>query len=332
MSVYRCYDCKIILCENCGGRRHIALNPCHTIQPLSDSYILQHQFIHADNSSSICDIQCLSNGMLLVTSTAFEKEIMICSLNEKQKQFVSVKQGAHKIAVIDKDNVAMSSRVRQNRTALGDMQDSVAIFNIEKKQAVYFITCDPVLWESSRPFFCLENQFYAPSFKKGLNVHDMSGTLMRNIKLDFVPSDMCCHVDSQRIYCLNSDSSELICVDKHGNSIFTFTFLNIPDLHSLTLDNDGNILVLCRKSDSCLNCVIKVLSNGKSCESVISNIQMSTGYKSYIDKDMMCPPFQCHEDNSYCISVDRLRNAVVIGIDSTVYIYEKNEKICTFIK
>ncbi|VDI57799.1 Hypothetical predicted protein, partial [Mytilus galloprovincialis] len=139
-----------------------------------------------------------------------------------------------------------------------------------------------------------------------IKVVDSSETEQRGIKLSFTPYDMCYDVQSQRIYCIDYKNRKLNCIDRDGNIIFSFADTNVTNLHRITIDNDGNVLVLCIKRGDSLDCVIKVNSGGKLSEVVITNIEMP--------------------DIFSCMSFHRLTNTVVIGVDTYVYIYKEDPK------
>ncbi|CAG2212157.1 unnamed protein product [Mytilus edulis] len=91
-----------------------------------------------------------------------------------------------------------------------------------------------------------KNELYIGN-KYGIVVFDMSGSVKRRMTLSFTPCDKCYDVDSQRIYCIVREHSKLICIDKDGNDIFTFTNPNMTKVKDLTIDNEGNVVVLCTK-------------------------------------------------------------------------------------
>ncbi|CAC5417541.1 unnamed protein product [Mytilus coruscus] len=83
-------------------------------------------------------------------------------------------------------------------------------------------------------------------------------TEKRRIDLSFRPKDMCYDVDSQRIYCIDSNNSALNCIDRDGTIIFTFADPHWIKLKCLTIDTEGNVLVLRvnTQRDCNLGCVI----------------------------------------------------------------------------
>ncbi|CAG2188079.1 unnamed protein product [Mytilus edulis] len=192
--------------------------------------------------------------------------------------------------------------VDKNTVSVLMKNDSVAIVDIQQNHVQYIR--NNAIPNSSNAFIYIENEFYI-SDKYGIVVIDMSGSVKRRITLSFTPCDMCYDVDSQRIYCIDSEHSQLICIDRDGNDIFTFTDPNMTNLTDLTIDNEGNVLVLCEPEVDNSKHVIKVDSNGEKSEEVITNINISTS--------LHCPR----------ICYDHSTNSVVIGLDDKVYIYKK---------
>ncbi|CAG2236408.1 unnamed protein product [Mytilus edulis] len=293
MSVYKCYDCNKLLCRDCSRKHDNEENyQRHVIQLISDSFILNCKFrvtrnIHND---TINDLKCLPNGELIV-SIAIEKTVKTFSAIGIQRHNIHLEYNPLKMIVVDKNTVAV---IFINRSlAIVDMQQN-HVQNIRNIA-------------SSRAFIYIENEFYmCDGFD--IVVRDMSGSVKRRITLSFTPYDMCYDVDSQHIYCIDREHSQLICIDRDGNDIFTFTDPNMTNLNDFTIDDQGNVLVLCRKEDNISRyCVIKVDSNGEKSEVVITNIKTS----SYNPR----------------ICYDHLTKSVVIALDDEVYIYKKNESV-----
>ncbi|CAC5379377.1 unnamed protein product [Mytilus coruscus] len=292
MSVYNCYDCNKVLCEDCS-RKHNDENKyqSHLMQLISDSFILNCKFSLDPNSPyyrSISDIKCLPNGEVVVAVLG-QPEVMTFSVSGKRRHVIILEECVWKMDVLDKNTVA------------GFLKNhSVAIVDIQQNHVQYVRGTAEGCRIGSLIY--IENQFYVVN-TLGIIVIDMSGSVKRRIKLSFTPYVMCYAGDSQRIYCINSDNSELICIDRDGTIVFTFTDPSMTNLKTLTIDNEGNVFVLCRKGDDNSGYVIKVDSNDKSSEVVITNIKMST-YRS-------------------CICFHSLTNSVVIGEDDKVNVYKK---------
>ncbi|VDI26335.1 Hypothetical predicted protein [Mytilus galloprovincialis] len=289
MSVYKCYDCKKVLCKDCSTKHNDDTKlHHHLMQLMSDKFILNCKFSLKEFVTckrTLTDIEYLPSGLLIVAVERFPSELQICSVSGKQKHAIYLNNYPRKIDVVDKNTVAVSLTNK-----------SIAIVDIQQHHI-----CGTAINLIQDSFIYIENQFYVAN-RLGIDVIDMSGDVKRRIDLSFTPYDMCYDVDSQRIYCM--DSSKLICIDRDGNDIFTLVDPNWTELRDLTIDNEGNVLVLQRNAGRGLGCVIKVDPNGKSNEVLITNIHL--------------PMF-----TSTRISFHRLTNSVVIGVDDTVYIYKK---------
>ncbi|CAC5373147.1 unnamed protein product [Mytilus coruscus] len=245
----------------------------------------------------ISDSECLPNGLVIVAcynllGTQFE--VMAFSVIGEKTHVMRLEKYPKRMVVVD-----------QNTVAVFLINNSVAIVDIQQNHVKYLR--DIAKNQSLGSFICIENQFYVGD-ELGITVIDMSGDINRRIKLSFVPHEMCYDVNSQRVYCINSDYSKLIGIDRDGTIIFTFADPNWTKLKSLTIDNDGNVLVLRTNAVHDLGSVIKVDSNGKTSDVVITNIQLSE--------------FNLNS----CICFHHSTNSVVIGVHSTVYIYKKKMK------
>ncbi|VDI72376.1 Hypothetical predicted protein [Mytilus galloprovincialis] len=297
MSVYNCYDCNTVLCKDCS-RKHKDenKNQRHLMQLISNSFILNFKFRATLFSyhKSISDIKYLPNGELIVL-IARENAVKTFSVTGIQRHNIRLEDNPLKMTVVDKNTVAV---LLINR--------SLAIVDIQQNHVQYIR--DIAIPYSSDTLIYIKNEFYISYFimRDGIVVIDMSGSVKRHIPLSFTPYDMCYDVDSQRIYCLDREHGKLICIDRDGNGIFTFTDPGMTDLIDLTIDNEGNVLGLCRNDDSSGN-VIKVDSNGEKSKEVITNI-----------KTLYVYPRICY---------DYFTNSVVIASDIEVYIYKKNERV-----
>ncbi|CAG2199071.1 unnamed protein product [Mytilus edulis] len=212
---------------------------------------------------------------------------MTFSVSGKQKHDIQLENRQRMMDVVDKNTVAVLLS-----------NNSVAIVDIQQNN-VQYIRNIAIPYGSGTSIY-IENQFYVDD-ELGIIVFDMSETVNRRIELSFTPRNMCYDVESQLIYCYTSVNSTLVCIARDDTIAFTFHDPIWTNLHRITIHNDGNLLVLCRKGDhGKTGYVIKVDSNDKSSEVVIRNIKMS----SYIS----------------CICFDRLQNSVVIGVDDTVHL------------
>ncbi|CAG2227946.1 unnamed protein product [Mytilus edulis] len=296
MSVYKCYDCNQVLCRDCS-RKHgnTEKYSTHLMQLISDSFILNFKFSLEDDVYGlqfINDIKCLPDGE--VVAAVYNKgklELLVFSISGKQRHVIQLDNIPRKMDVVDKNTVAVLLE-----------KDIVAIIDIQQNH-VQYIRNIAMPYGLGTSFIYIENEFYIDE-AFGIVVIDMSGSVKRCITLSFKPYDMCYDVKSQHIYCIDSKCGQLICIDRDGTNIFTFTAPSMTNLTDLTIDNEGNVLVLCRnEDDNSRYSVIKVDSNGEKSEVVITNINTS-----------LLDPHICY---------DHLTNSVVIGLDNKVYIYKK---------
>lgn len=314
MSVYKCFDCDVCFCLDCSKIHNERITDTHhATQPISNNYMLKSILDIRDLFTYIRDIKCLHDGLLAVTH---DRHLLLMSVDGKQKQIISLKGNAGKISVVNRYNVAV---LLEN----GQIGLCVVIEDIQQRQKNQYIHNEGISVSLNSPFICTENQFYVASYT-GINVTDMSGVFKTYHEIGFTPWDMCYNPHTQRIYCIKKDHSHLYCIDTAGNIIFTFAGPNKQYLHSLTMENDVHVLLLCSKKDDETNRVISVDYNGKLNEVEITNIKMAKLEQLGIDTIL----------NNYfsrsCISFHRLTNSVVVGVNSTIYIYGKKQ-MCEFV-
>lgn len=292
MSVYKCYDCITVVCLDCF-RKH--KDQQHLLQLISDSFILNDKFTLSGKLSPLMEIAYLPGGLLVVVYNGDLNSYSVSGIHTHVKSFV---EQTDKIAVVDKSTVAV---------ILVNSYLKVAMVNLQQNN-IQYLEYEDILMNFPSSIIYIENQLYvADNF--GINIIDLSRTVKERIELSFIPRYMCYDVDLQRIYCVDRDSIKLICIDRDGTVQFTFADPNWTNIKSLTIDNSGNVLVICVKGDDDFMCVAKVDCDGKSSDVVISNIKMSSLYPNT------------------CMCFHHLNNSVVIGRRNTVYIYEKEAKV-----
>ncbi|CAG2227755.1 unnamed protein product [Mytilus edulis] len=221
MSVYKCYDCNKVLCKDCS-RKHDNEEKyiSHAMQPISDTFIMNCKW---QIEQYVCDIECLPNGEIIVTGW-LHPQIILFSVSGKQRAALQLESKPRQIVVVDKTTVAVFL-----------LTNDLAIVDIQQNHVQYIR--NNAIPNSSDTLIYIENEFYI-SNKHGIVVIDMSGSVKRRITLSFTPCDMGYDVDSQRIYCIVSEHSQLVCIDRDGNDIFTFTNPNMTNLTDLTIDNE----------------------------------------------------------------------------------------------
>ncbi|VDI35533.1 Hypothetical predicted protein [Mytilus galloprovincialis] len=300
MSVVKCFDCNKNMCKECICIMHnsASKDPMHLMQPLSDSYILNCKL--RVKVLWLNDLKYLPNGLLVATTRTHGEELITFSVNEKQKQYIPLSGDSFRLAVKDENTVAVLTKILNKRP-------SVAIVDITQRRVIRYMNNTIIPLQSYSPFIFIENQLYF-GVNSSVTVTDMSGNIQRRIKLSFTPYDIGYDVASRRIYFIDRDNCRLYCIDKDGNNIFTFTDPENKNFHSLTIDNNGNVLVLCTKRDHNSVCVMKVDSVGESSEVLITNIQGPI---------------------ISCICFHHMTNSVVIAVNDTVNIYKRNEQVCS---
>lgn len=296
MSLDKCNECNIVLCKDCSSEHKIAtMNRIHSIQP--DGYILNTKFSVDEKFSSIRDIKCLPNGLIIATTSGY-KQIMVFSSNGEQRQSLSVDGNPVRICVVDSTTILVSLWKECGTF-------SMAKVDIQQRCVLQYVTNNHLEWNSLSPFLYMENQLYV-ACNSTIVVIDMSGKIERVIDPGFTPYDMCYDCDSEHIYCIDQYYRKLFCIDKSGRRIFTFADQNMKNSHSLTIDKSGNVLVPCTNKAGYPGYVTKVNYKDQSSRVVITNIQILT-----------------HKSNS-CICFDLSTNSMLIGVDDMIYIYKND--------
>lgn len=257
-------------------------------------YILNSKLSLAAKVSTVHDMKFSYDGLLVV---AFDRQIMTCSVDGRQKQFMSLNDGPKRIVVVDRNTIAVS---------LAKSTFSVAIINIQQRHVIQYINTEYMDWQS--PFACIENQLYvAVGFD--IIVIDMSGNKKRRIPLGFISFDIYYDVDLKRMYCMDKVNSRLVGINKHGNTKFTFPDPNMEHARQITTDNEGNILLICHEKDDNSGYVMKIFSKRNPDINATTKLPM---------KRLSCDCFICF---------NRLTNSLVVSNADTVYIYTKKERV-----
>lgn len=300
MSVVKCFDCNKNMCKECICIMHngASKDPIHLMQPLSDSYILNCKL--RVKVLWLNDLKYLPNGLLVATTSTHGEELITFSVNEKQKQYIPLSGDSFRLAVKDENTVAVLTKKLNKRP-------SVAIVDITQRRVIRYMNNIIIPLQSYSPFIFIENQLYF-GVNSSVTVTDMSGNIQRRIKLSFTPYDIGYDVASRRIYFIDRDDCRLYWIYKNNNKIFSYPYPTCANFYSLTIDNNGNVLVLCTKRNHVSFCVIKVNSVDNSSEVVITNIQ---------------------GPNISCICFHHKTNSVIIAVNDTVNIYKRNEHVCS---
>ncbi|CAG2245400.1 unnamed protein product [Mytilus edulis] len=297
MPVYRCYECSNVLCNDCCINHDKLTNTkYHTFQSTNDKMLLNNKF---EVSNEIFDMKALPGGLLVIALFRSDK-LLTYSVSDKQRNEISVGGMTCGIAILDRNTVVVML------THGYDVANSIAIVDIRQKQVIQHV--DVTLGFPSYsyiPMFYTDDQLYIS--RSGITVMDMSGTVDRKIDLGFRPTDMCYDTKAARIYCIDYSEKKLICIDRDGNTIFTFTDTGLTNAQRLTIDNEGYVLILCLISYGENFEIHRVSPDGKSGEVIITGKQLNYNYFS--DVSSIC--FQEESDE------------VVIGIKETVYTYKK---------
>ncbi|VDI04496.1 Hypothetical predicted protein, partial [Mytilus galloprovincialis] len=262
MPVYRCYECSNVLCNDCCiNHDKLTDTEYHTFQSTNDKMLLNNKF---EVSNRINDMKALPGGLLVIALFNRDK-LLTYSVSDKQRNEISVGGLTNSIAMLDRNTVVVML------TRDYDVANSIAIVDIRQKQVIQHVDVTLDLPPYSYiPMFYTDDQLYISSYSV-ITVMDMSGTIDREIDLGFEPRDMCYDTKAARIYCIDYSEKKLICIDRDGNTIFTFTDPGLTNPKRLTIDNEGYVLILCHEDYNVQNIkVYRISPDGKSGEVIIT--------------------------------------------------------------
>ncbi|CAG2239422.1 unnamed protein product [Mytilus edulis] len=245
-------------------------------------------------------MKALPGGLLVIALVRSDK-LLTYSVSDKQRNEISVGGMTCGIAILDRNTVVVML------TRYYPAVNSIAIVDIRQKQVIQHV--DLTFGSPSYlyiPMFYTDDQLYISS-QSGITVTDMSGAVDREIDLGFEPTDMCYGTKAARIYCIDYSEKKLICIDRDGNTIFTFTDTGLTNANRLTIDNEGYVLILSPEEYNVKNFkVYRISPDGKSGEVIITGKQNESKRRRF---------------SSICFQEES--DEVVIGINETVYTYKK---------
>lgn len=300
LSVFKCYECNVFLCPGCC-KKHTKepKKSNHAIQPIRDRYMMNYKFVPFEKTTWIRDITSLKNGLLVILTDAEKNAVTTCSVKGASKHRIPVEETPHRTAVVDLDTVAvLCCRTKDDHiipyTFIVTIVDTLQRYIVQRISSESKFNVIPAL-------IFIENQFYLTT-DSDMIVMDMQGIIKRGIKPMFKSYDVCNDAGTRQIICIDRQKSELNCIDEEGNIQFAFTDREMKDPCGLTLDDESNVLVLCKIKNKNLFYVIKVDSEKRSSEIVITNIKNNR-------HPHIC--FNCPT------------KSIIVGCGESVYMYKK---------
>lgn len=299
MPVNRCYECSNVLCHDCYLMHDkLTKTEDHAFHSINDTMQLNNKF---EVFGEIFDITALPAGLLVIALYSSDT-LLTYSVSNKERHEISIGGGPLCIATVDSNTVAVQLTYDLYRNV-----DAIKIVDVRQRQIIQHVDVTRDLLFHGLCGMCyIKDQFYI-SNRSGIVVINMSGTLVRKIDLGFKPTVMCYDDKTVRIYYIDFSENKLICIDKDGKTIFTFTDTDLRDAQRLTLDKEGYLLILCHKDSKFDNFKVhRINCDGKSNE-VIITWKHNNIIKNYFR--VIC--FQEESDE------------VFIGIEKTVFNYKK---------
>lgn len=294
-KMYKCYECNKVLCYECYLKHD---KEDHTFQSINDKLQLNKNI---EVSTWIVDMKVVSDEILVIALHDMQiLETYMYHGDSWHRNEIKVGGKPCNIAVMDIDNVVIL--LAQTRGKISSMKKvDIRTGQVVKLESVN--TMSPVdFYESRCPFSYIRDRLYF-GVNSGIKVTNMSGELDRKIDLEITPREICYDAESARIYCFDYSAEQIISIDREGHIINTFTNSSLKDPKSVTIDGDGNILILCKEEHNCFK-VHRISEDGKSSDIIITLKQ----HKSYI-----------YEFASICFHKEK--DSIIIGLNSTVYFY-----------
>ncbi|CAC5375169.1 TTN [Mytilus coruscus] len=303
LPVNRCYECSTVLCDDCYHKHdELTYAQCrHTFQSFNDELQLNNTF---KVSSMIVDMKALPGGILVIALRSREM-LLTRFVSDKQQNEIQIGGLPYSIAIVDRSTVVVLL------TNTYEKVDSIEIVDVTQKQVIQHI--DIPLIDFSPPFllcplFYIDDELYINS-RSGITVMDMSMTRDREIHLGFTPIDMCYDSKAARIHCIDEPEKHLICIERNGKTVFSFKDLSLTDMKRLTIDGEGNVLILChKKCDFTKFKVHRISRDGKSSDVIIRS-KLNNGFSAY-------------KFSSICFHEEL--DSVVIGFMDKVLVYKND--------
>lgn len=299
MFVYRCYECRHVLCGECFLKHdELSNTKHHTFQSTNNEMLLSNRF---EVSDLIVDMKALPGG-LLVFALRNSEWLLTYSFSDNQQYEISLSRLPCSIEIVDKNTVVV---------LLANPYDkfySIKIIDIRQSQVIQHVdmTFDLPFYLFC-PMFFTHDQLYIRS-QLGITVTNMSGKIDRKIDLGFEPSDICYDEKAASIFCINPLEKKLICIDRDGNRIFTIFDPSLKDAKRLTIDSYGYVLILCHEHSNVKYFEVQRISNdGKSSEVIVTGKQNETQGTNFTSI--------CFQEES---------DEMAIGVNKIVYTYRKS--------
>ncbi|XP_071153192.1 uncharacterized protein [Mytilus edulis] len=294
-KIYRCNECNKVLCNECFIKHD---KPDLTFRSTNDKLQLNENF---KVSTWIVDMKVVS-GEIVVIALYNMRILETHMYHDGRWHRTEIKVGGIpcNIAVMDMDTVVILLTHTYEKIA------GIQKVDIKREQ-VYtpelVNTMSPVdFYEWHCPFSYIIDQLYF-GVNSGIKVTNMSGEFDRKIDLEITPRDICYDAEASLIYCFDSSEEKLISIEQKDEKSNTFTNFSLSCPKRVTIDGDGNILILCKEEPNCFK-VNRISQDGKSSEIIITLKQ----HKSYYYKFA-----------SICFH--KGKDAIIVGLNSNVYFY-----------
>lgn len=299
MASSRCFDCSTVVCEECC-LQHDTRYKCHTVQSINDKLLLTKKipFPHM-----IVDMKILPGGLLVIALNSREA-LLTHSMNKEEKHEIRVGGIPCGIAKLDNQTVVV---LLSNRS---EEVDSIEIVDVRKRQVIQRNEVQLYIPPRSFcPMFYIDDTLYINSIS-GITVTNVSRTINSDIDLGFSPRDMCYDTNAARIYCIDDSGKTLIYTERDANTIPVLTNPRLRDLKRLTIESEGDILMLCHENYEITSFNVQRINLDRNSSETIITGKTNTTNKSSVG----------YKYSKICC--DEESNSVVIGLGDTLYIYK----------
>jgi sugar lactone lactonase YvrE len=181
---------------------------------------------NSENKSWISNIQELPNGNIIMADFNNSKLHVYNQSHERQKPVI-MQGNPCCIAVINGEKVAVTVHEKQ----------TIALVNILSRKVLKFVN----VGDCAHGITYNNDRIVVNCLKKGLQFMDLSGTVLHTIT-DVTGEASLCTSENGNIFCSLYWSHKVLCFDKDGQQLYSFSNLTMKCPRGITIDKKGQVL------------------------------------------------------------------------------------------
>lgn len=183
---------------------------------------------NSENKSWISNIQELPNGNIIMADFNNSKLHVFNQSHERQKPVIMQGKPCC-IAVINSEKVAVT--VHDKKT--------ISLVNILSRKVLKFVN----VGDCAHGITYNNNRLVVNCLEKGLQFMDLSGTVLHTIS-DVTGEASLCTSETGNIYCSLYWSHKVLCFDKDGQQLYSFSNLTMKCPRGISVDKKGQVLTI----------------------------------------------------------------------------------------